>query len=113
MPHSFYKLIIDGAFKEKEKLEGLGGVFRNHNGHWIAGFQHHCSAISPLQAKLEALKEDLIVALTKGFTPLIIETDATEWIMLQLKQPSIQHNFREANKVTHKQAKEALNLPKY
>ncbi|XP_019240855.1 PREDICTED: uncharacterized protein LOC109220844 [Nicotiana attenuata] len=78
-PHTnFYKLNIDGAFNEKENLGSLVGVFRNHNGHWIAGFQHHCPAILPLQTKLEALKEGLNIVFTKGFTPLIIETDATE-----------------------------------
>ncbi|XP_070055386.1 uncharacterized protein [Nicotiana tomentosiformis] len=75
---NFYKLNIDDAFKEKENLGGLGGVFRNHIGHWIAGFQHHCPAISALQTELEALKEGLNIALTKGFTPQIIETDATK-----------------------------------
>ncbi|OIT21097.1 hypothetical protein A4A49_65458, partial [Nicotiana attenuata] len=99
---------------------------------WIAGLQHHCPAISSLQTELEALKEGLNVAMAKGFTPLIIETDVTEvikalqcgceshdkivcfcrWLMFQLKQPSIQHNVREGNKVAHKLAKEALNLLK-
>lgn len=34
----------------------------------------------PLQAELEALKEGLSIALTYGYTPLMIETNATEVI---------------------------------
>ncbi|XP_075105097.1 uncharacterized protein LOC142179285 [Nicotiana tabacum] len=113
-PQRFYKLNIDDAFRKKEYLGGLDGVFKNSNGHWIAGFQHHYSAISSLQTELEVLKEGLNIAMTKRFTPLVIEQMQQRRLMLQLKlkQSSIQHNFREGNKVAHKLAKEALNLPK-
>uniref|UniRef100_A0A1S3Y7J9 RNase H type-1 domain-containing protein n=1 Tax=Nicotiana tabacum TaxID=4097 RepID=A0A1S3Y7J9_TOBAC len=100
-PHS-YKLNIDGAFNDKEKVGGLGGLFRDHNGHWLLGYQHRCPARS-LHVELQALKEGFKIALMKGFTPLIVETDAT-----RLRELRIIYNFREGNKVAHKMAKEAL-----
>ncbi|XP_070003146.1 uncharacterized protein [Nicotiana sylvestris] len=71
-------LNIDGAFRKRDNLAGLGGSFRDSNGQWIMGFQHHCLASSPLQAELEALKEGLYIAMTKGLTPLVIKTDSTK-----------------------------------
>ncbi|OIT39804.1 hypothetical protein A4A49_62788, partial [Nicotiana attenuata] len=108
--------------------EGMGGVFRNDRGDWLFGFQHSKPSSSPLQSELEALKLGLSIALKYGFSPLIVETDATElirilhsnampytsiitncrWLMLQLKHPKITHNFREGNKVAHKMAKDGL-----
>lgn len=97
------------------------------------GFQHQCPASSALQSELEALKEGLNLAMTKGLIPLVIETDSTEvikalhqgcesnymtisscrWLIHQLKDPTIQHNFRYENQVAHNLAKEALKNPKY
>ncbi|XP_070013944.1 uncharacterized protein [Nicotiana sylvestris] len=81
---------------------------------------------------MEALKEGLTLALNKGLVPIMIETDSTEvikainedykshhmtisscmWLMHQLKDPPIQHNFRDRNQVAHNLAKDALNNPK-
>ncbi|XP_019266819.1 PREDICTED: uncharacterized protein LOC109244217 [Nicotiana attenuata] len=109
-------------------MGGMGGVFRDHKGDWIMGYQHSSPSSSPLQAELEALKEGFSIILTHGYTPPVVETDATKvikilysncvpynstivnckWLMHQLKQPKINHNFREGNKVAHRMAKEAL-----
>ncbi|OIS98359.1 hypothetical protein A4A49_60973, partial [Nicotiana attenuata] len=114
-------------------LAGLEGTIRDSSGHWILGFQHQCPASSALHSELEALKEGLNLTLNKGLTPLVIETDSTEvikalnedyqshhmtvsscrWLMHQLKDPPIQHNFRNGNQVAHKLAKETVNNPKF
>ncbi|XP_019228330.1 PREDICTED: uncharacterized protein LOC109209504 [Nicotiana attenuata] len=109
-------------------MGGLGGVFRNHRGDWILGFQDSKPSTSPLQSELEALRLGLLTVVHHGLSPLIVETDATDlihavflnklsytsiisdcmWLMHQLRHPKIIHSFRDGNKVAHKMAKDGL-----
>ncbi|XP_070022477.1 uncharacterized protein [Nicotiana sylvestris] len=122
------KLNVDGVFSKNYNLAGLGGYFRDSHGHWILDYQHHCPASSPLQCELEALKEGLKIALSHGFTLLVIETDSMEviqsftndnesnymtvnycrWLMHRLRETKIILNFRNENQVAHGLAKKAL-----
>lgn len=92
------------------------------------GLSTSLSIFIPLLSKLEALKEGLQIALSNGFTLLIIETDSTEviqildkgnesnymnvnycrWLMHRLKQTTVHHNFRDGNQVVHGLVNEAL-----
>nr|XP_009765816.1 PREDICTED: uncharacterized protein LOC104217306 [Nicotiana sylvestris] len=129
------KLNVDGAFSIDHKLAGLRGCFRDSHGHWILEYQHYCLASTPLQGELEAPKKGIQIALSHGSNSLVIETDSTEvikslnnnnnnnnnnnesnymivnycmWLMHQLRETKIIHNYRDGNQVAHGLAKEAL-----
>lgn len=123
----WYKLNTDGAFNNNEKLSGLGGVFWDHLGVWIMGFQKRNTATSLLQAELQGIHEGLKIATKFNLSPLELETNSTEAInairhdhmvfsntvhacrllMHQQKDLLLRHNFREGNQVAHLLAKDA------
>ena len=46
------KLNIDGAFKGNPGLAGCGGVVRNEDGRWIAGFARRIGVTTSFVAEL-------------------------------------------------------------
>ncbi|XP_019258895.1 PREDICTED: uncharacterized protein LOC109237091 [Nicotiana attenuata] len=128
--HDWYKLNTDGAFKHEGNKSGIGGAFRNNKGRWILGYQKMDKAISPLHAELQAIHEGMKIAIQYNLFPLEIETDSTDAIhalnndhlvmaniihacrllMLQRKDLSLRHNFREGNQVAHLLATDANKL---
>ncbi|XP_075102068.1 uncharacterized protein LOC142177427 [Nicotiana tabacum] len=123
----WYKLNIDGAYKNGAKNLGLGGVFTDHIGTWIIGFQRQHTTISPLHTELQAIYDGLLLAIKFKLFPLEVETDSTEAInaiqrdhlvcsnivhacrslMHQQKDLRFRHNFRKGNHVAHLRTKDA------
>lgn len=114
---NWYKLNTDGAYKTNSKGTGLGGVFRDHAGNWILGFQkkivllHHRYMLNYRQYT----RAYNIVPKFKLF-PIEAETDSTAIIaiyhdhiifsnivyacrslMPQQKLLLLRHNIREGN----------------
>ncbi|KAK9021456.1 hypothetical protein V6N11_011443 [Hibiscus sabdariffa] len=62
----------------------VGGLFRDHSGAWIAGFQQAIGKCSPLHAELWALFIGFQYAWELGFTTLQIQTDCKECWMTDI-----------------------------
>ncbi|OIT29733.1 putative ribonuclease h protein [Nicotiana attenuata] len=123
------KLNIDGPFKSRFALGGMGGVFRDSTGNWILGFSKTITGPSPLYIELEALCQGLELAVTYQFRNLQIETDSASvpsliesnysslynallckcryWLKM-LGNPPILHNFREGNNIAHDLAHQGI-----
>ncbi|KAL2899077.1 Protein ALP1-like [Bienertia sinuspersici] len=71
----FYKLNIDGSWKDISKAGG-GGVIRRDNGTWFMGFSSKYHSLSPLAAELQALRDGLLLAKQFQLTKVEVETDA-------------------------------------
>ncbi|KAK6773715.1 hypothetical protein RDI58_028953 [Solanum bulbocastanum] len=107
-------------------LNGLGGVFRDSRGNWIAGFYKRGKGVNHIHMELQALLQGLEVAIARELIITEVETDATEVIkqiqhpsplfsnivnecryaLRKLGNPKIRHNFREGNTVAHTLATE-------
>ncbi|GFY81999.1 hypothetical protein Acr_02g0002390 [Actinidia rufa] len=51
-----FKLNIDGASKGNPGKAGAGGLIRNHEGRWVAGFCHNIGTTNSLEAEVTANK---------------------------------------------------------
>ena len=76
------KLNIDGSFLEDLGCLGVGGVVRNHNGDWIAGFSHYEAGGDALLAELRVIQIGLLFCSLKGYVSIICESDCLEAIDL-------------------------------
>jgi hypothetical protein len=54
-PEGMFKLNVYGSFLKDSLCLGAGGVIRNHEGEWIAGFSHYEVGVDALLAELSAL----------------------------------------------------------
>ena len=68
------KLNSDGACKASS-VAAAGGLIRDHNGHWIAGFGMNLGTCSVTMAKLWGLYQYLLLAWNKGIRWLCIEVN--------------------------------------
>ncbi|KAL4295600.1 hypothetical protein GQ457_12G010160 [Hibiscus cannabinus] len=71
-------LNVDGAVSKGTNAGAIGGLFRDHSGAWIAGFQQAIGKCSPLHAELWDLFIGLQYAWELGLTILQIQTDCKE-----------------------------------
>ena len=122
------KLNMDGAVFGDPRKAGGGGLLRNSEGDWIAGFTRKLGSMYNIMAKLWALKEGLSLGRQLNLTNLNIEVDTivlvhlltnpgTINLMLELllndcrnliklfPNCSVTHIYREANRCTDKLAK--------
>nr|BAE79385.1 unnamed protein product [Ipomoea batatas] len=72
----FTKLNSDGACKSHSHLASAGGLLRNENGLWVAGYICNIGTANSFLAELWGLREGLLLAKNRGFTKLIAETDS-------------------------------------
>ncbi|XP_031120628.1 uncharacterized protein LOC116023758 [Ipomoea triloba] len=72
----YVKMNSDGARKSISGLASAGGLFRDHRGRWIVGFTTNIGRTSSFRAELWGFREGLIVAIHRGFTHLIAESDS-------------------------------------
>ncbi|KAL3497770.1 hypothetical protein ACH5RR_040502 [Cinchona calisaya] len=73
---AFWKLNTNSSFLGNPSLVGAGGVLRNHNGDWIAGFSRHISIATNNLAEAWGLRDGLQMALNKRCSCIIIEIDS-------------------------------------
>jgi len=81
-PEGTLKLNIDGSFLEDISCLGAGGVVRNHDGDWIAGFSHYKARGDALLAELRAIQIGLDFCSKKCYVNIICESDCLEAVEL-------------------------------
>ncbi|KAH9757265.1 hypothetical protein KPL71_016337 [Citrus sinensis] len=69
------KLNSDGACKVTG-VAAAGGLIRDHNGHWVAGFGMYLGTCSVTMAELWGLYQGLLLAWNKGIRWLYAEVDS-------------------------------------
>ncbi|KAH9699945.1 putative ribonuclease H protein [Citrus sinensis] len=69
------ELNSDGACKATG-VAAAGGLIRDHNGHWVAGFGMNLGTCSVTMAELWGLYQGLILAWNKGIRWLCVEVDS-------------------------------------
>lgn len=110
----WYKLNIDGAFKNGDSHSGIGGIIRNSSGDWVMGVQMKSHSKSSIHSELQALYIGLQLTWEQKLYPLEVETDATHvinyinhgcvtydslvnncrWLISKMDMQVIRHSFR-------------------
>lgn len=67
---------MDGSTMGKHGVAGCGGVIRDEDGQWIAGFSKRIGYTSGFAAELWGLREDLMLCYNLNIQILEIELDA-------------------------------------
>ncbi|KAL4287834.1 hypothetical protein AHAS_Ahas19G0225800 [Arachis hypogaea] len=132
-PEGWVKLNTDGAAQKNPGRSGCGGLLRNNEGRWIAGFSHRTGEATAFTAELWGVVKGLELAWTMDFRKVVMEVDAAavvqrlnggkklashpnpvirkvnEW---KRKDWSIRfvQIYREGNRCTDRLAKKSLNL---
>jgi hypothetical protein len=81
-PEGTLKLNIDGSFLEDLGCLAVGGVVRNHDGDWIAGFSDYEAGGDALLAELRVIQIGLDFCSLKGYDNITCESDCLEAIDL-------------------------------
>ena len=71
-----FKLNTDGASKGNPGKSGAGGLIRNHEGRWVAGFCHNIGTTNSLEAELSAIRDGLELVNRLRLTNVDVETDS-------------------------------------
>ncbi|GKU97446.1 hypothetical protein SLEP1_g10590 [Rubroshorea leprosula] len=71
-------------------MAGAGGIFRDHNGSWIYGYSRRVGFTTSLAAELWAIRDGLDIAVNRGISKLILETDSK---VAETLLKSANHNF--------------------
>ena len=82
------KLNTDGSVFGDPKRAGGGGVIRNSEGEWVAGFVRKFGNVSSITAELWAFKEGLLMAKQLGIDNLYVDLDAAFLVHL-ITNPSV------------------------
>ena len=77
-PEGWMKLNTDGSAIGNPGPTGCGGVIRDKNGHWIAGFSRRIRVATSFTAELWGLRDGLNMACSLNIPSLIVELDAKE-----------------------------------
>ncbi|GLT32301.1 hypothetical protein SLA2020_069770 [Shorea laevis] len=132
-PEGYIKLNTDGSALSNPGQTGAGGVFRDHMGNWLLGFMRNVGYSTVLTAELWAIRDGLKLAVERGFTRIIVETDSRvahillnsnnyqfhslaallndcRMLVFQLQDVQIKHIYREANMVAANLAKTGCSL---
>ncbi|XP_059318280.1 uncharacterized protein LOC132068644 [Lycium ferocissimum] len=72
------KLNFDGAFPANTTQGGFGGVFRDKNANWVAGYHQCTSSLNSTQMEIQGFLEGLRLVCLHHFNISEIETYATE-----------------------------------
>ncbi|KAL6527506.1 ubiquitin-specific protease ubp15 [Orobanche gracilis] len=76
------KFNVDGSCSFTQFFMGGGGVLRDHNGIWIAGFSSSYGFGSAIQAECLAMEDGLKLAWNLGFRNVIMECDCMELVQI-------------------------------
>lgn len=77
-----FKLNVDGSANLNNLTIGSGGLLRNHDGNWIAGFSSFDGSGNALKAELLGLYHGLSLIQDMGLLSVSIETDCLEMVSL-------------------------------
>ena len=75
-PEGWSKLNTDGSVLGSTGLAGCGGIVRNNQGGWVAGFSRRIGVSNSFVAELWGLRDGLIVCCNLNITSIIVELDA-------------------------------------
>jgi len=79
---TLYSFRFNGSFLEDFCCLGAGGVVRNHDGDWIAGFSHYEVGGDVLLAELCVIQIGLDFCSKKSYVKIIYESDCLEAVDL-------------------------------
>lgn len=71
-------LNVDGSKASRTELIASGGVFRDEDGEWRAGFIAGLGKGTVLMAEIWAIFHGISMAVERGFTELTVDTDSAE-----------------------------------
>ena len=71
-----FKLNTDGASRGNPGKSGAGGLIRNHEGRWVAGFCHNIGTTNSLEAELIAIRDGLELVNRLKLMNVDVETDS-------------------------------------
>ncbi|KAJ8768371.1 hypothetical protein K2173_021524 [Erythroxylum novogranatense] len=133
LPTNWVRLDTDGAVTTLGTQAAVGGVLRDHSGHWLMGFTHNVGPCTPLDAEFWGILHRLTLARCLGYTLVQLHSDYKvavdlltsdgddHWgntilchIRLLLDQHwhvDIQHVYREHNGLVDAFAKLGFNYP--
>ena len=75
-PKGWMKLNTNGSAIGNSGPAGCGGVIRDKNGHWIAGFSRRIRVATSFTAELWGLRDGLNMTCSLNIPSLIVELDA-------------------------------------
>ncbi|XP_057744794.1 uncharacterized protein LOC130962625 [Arachis stenosperma] len=81
-PEGWVKLNTDGSSQGNMRRAGCGGLVRNENGRWVAGFTCRIGNCTAFTAELWGVMEGLKLAWTMGMKRIIVECDSTAVVKL-------------------------------
>ncbi|KAL4359579.1 hypothetical protein AHAS_Ahas08G0091500 [Arachis hypogaea] len=81
-PAGWIKLNSDGTTQGNLGTIGCGGILRDEEGRWIAGFSHKIGVGTAFMAELCGVKKGLEITWTMGFRKIVVEIYAGEVIKL-------------------------------
>lgn len=93
------KLNVDGSSLGNPGKAGFGGLFRNSNGEWLAGFSGSCGISSNLKAELLVIAHGLDLAWNAGYKDVICESYSK--VALSLIEEGVQQSHPYAPIVDH------------
>ncbi|GKV53729.1 hypothetical protein SLEP1_g60246, partial [Rubroshorea leprosula] len=97
-PPGFLKLNTDGSAQGNPGMAGAGGIFRYHNGSWIYGYSRRVRFTTSLAVELWAIRDGLDIAVSRGISKLILETDSK---VAEILLKSADHNFHSLGVLIH------------
>ena len=75
-PLGWKKLNTDGSWLRVADRAGCGGLVRDDQGEWIAGFTRYIGSTNSFTAELWGLREGLILCCNLNIEALVVELDA-------------------------------------
>ena len=75
-PLGWKKLNTDGSWLGGADRAGYGGIVRDDQGEWVAGFSRHIGSTNSFTTELWGLREGLILCCNLNIESLVIELDA-------------------------------------
>lgn len=77
-PEGFWKLNKDGSSFGNPGRAGYDGLIRDNMGTWIVGFAGYIGSATNVVAELWAIRQGVQLALARGCSSLVIETDSMD-----------------------------------
>ncbi|EEF43401.1 conserved hypothetical protein [Ricinus communis] len=110
-PSSFFKLNTDGVVHQSSGHGYVGGLIRDTNGRWVAGFSINISLCSITCAELWGVYQGLMLANRLGIVNLMVEVDSMAvTTFAERMSTTVKHIYRETNRAADRLAAFAVNL---